>query len=219
MDTTIVKEGEVAFAVPGAELNNLIDHLKLRERGFFLLGQSWGGMFGGAYASLRQKGLKKIVLSGAPGSIPLLAQSSRNLLAALPEKTRKTLEECGRKGDHTSPEFEQASKIFYSRCACRLDPYPKDVIAAFNNLADDPTSYLTMTFKDWEGWKEGHKIEVETLLLNGQYNEATDVCVRPWFSSIPKVRWVTIENASHMCHWEQRQRYIQLVGNFLSPIL
>ncbi|KAI0414008.1 Alpha/Beta hydrolase protein [Xylaria grammica] len=209
------------------ELDNLVDHLQLRDRGFYLLGQSWGGMLGGAYAALRPRGLKKIVLSGAPGSIPLLAQGARDLLASLPEHTRATLAECDRKGDHESQEFQQASKVFYDRHVCRLDPYPEDVMCAFKNLKEDPTAYMTMqgpsefiivgTFKDWEGWKEGHKIEAQALLINGQYDEATDLCVQPWFSSIPKVKWVTIEGASHMVHWEQRERYIQVVGGFLKP--
>ncbi|KAI0388997.1 Alpha/Beta hydrolase protein [Xylariaceae sp. FL0594] len=209
------------------ELDNLIEHLQLRDRGYFLLGQSWGGMLAGAYASLRPRGLKKIVLAGAPGSVPLLAQGARALLAALPQEARETLEECERKGDHESPEFEKASQVFYARHVCRLDPYPEDILSAFKNLKDDPTSYMTMqgasefiitgTFKDWEGWKEGHKIEALTLLINGQYDEATDLCVQPWFSSIPKVRWVTVAEASHMVHWEQRERFIDLVGNFLCP--
>ncbi|KAI1166442.1 Alpha/Beta hydrolase protein [Nemania serpens] len=177
------------------ELDNLIDHLKLRSNGFFLLGHSWGGMLGGA------ENLQKIILSGAPGSVPLLAQGSRNLLAALPEVKRVTLEECDRKGDHESPEFEQASKVFYDRHVCRLNPYPEDVLSAFKNLKrpyfilDDvsPSEFIIVgTLKNWEGWKEGHNIEVQAMLVNGQYDEATDLCMQPWFSSIPKVRWVTI---------------------------
>ncbi|KAK4182078.1 Alpha/Beta hydrolase protein [Podospora australis] len=42
-----------------AELDNLIDHLNVREKGFYLLGQSWGGVLTGIYASLRPKGLQK----------------------------------------------------------------------------------------------------------------------------------------------------------------
>lgn len=126
------------------ELDNLIDHLQLRSNGFFLLGHSWGGMFGGAYASLRPIGLKKLILSAAPGSVPLMEQGLQKLLAALPEETRATLEECERKGDHESPEFEQASKVFYDRHVYRLDPYPEDLLSAFKNLKEDPTSYLTM---------------------------------------------------------------------------
>ncbi|TRX96934.1 hypothetical protein FHL15_002240 [Xylaria flabelliformis] len=208
------------------ELDNLIDHLNLRQKGFYLFGQSWGGMLGGAYAALRPRSLKKLILSGAPASIPLLAKGSRELLAALPEPARSMLEECEKKGDHESEEFENAAKEFYARHVCRLEPYPDDLISAFKNLKDDPSVYMTMqgpsefviigSFKDWEGWRDAHKIEVETLLLNGKYDEATDQCIKPWFTHIPKVRWVTLENSSHMAHFEERDRYIQLVGDFLS---
>ncbi|KAI1823341.1 Alpha/Beta hydrolase protein [Xylaria intraflava] len=208
------------------ELDNLVDHLHLREKGFFLLGQSWGGMLGSSYAALRPRGLRKLVLSGSPASIPLLVKGSRELLAALPEPARTTLEECDKRGDHESEEFENASKEFYNRHVCRLDPYPDDVMSAFVNLKDDPSVYLTMqgpsefvitgSFKDWEGWKFAHKIEVETFLLNGRYDEATDQSIKPWFTHIPKVRWVTLENSSHMSHFEERERYMELVGEFLS---
>lgn len=36
----------------------------------------------------------------------------------------------------------------------------------------------------------------------------------PWFTTIPKVRWVTL-GGSHMSHWEDRERYMQEVGDFL----
>ncbi|KAI3342536.1 Alpha/Beta hydrolase protein [Ustulina deusta] len=208
------------------ELDNLVDHLQLRTKGFCLIGQSWGGMLGGAYASLRPQGLKKLILAGAPASIPLLAKGARELLAALPKAARTTLEECDKRGDHESEEFENAAKEFYARHVCRLDPYPADVLCAFKNLKDDPSAYQTMqgpsefvivgSFRDWEGWREAHKIEAETLLLNGRYDEATDQCIKPWFDHIPKVKWVTLENSSHMAHFEERDRFIQLVGEFLS---
>ncbi|KAJ2984706.1 hypothetical protein NUW58_g5920 [Xylaria curta] len=190
------------------ELDNLVDHLQLRAKGFYVFGQSWGGMLGGAYAALQPQGLRKLILSGAPASIPLLAKGAREL------------------GDHESEEFETAAKEFYARHVCRLDPYPDDVLRAFENLKDGPSVYVTMqgpsefvivgSFKDWEGWRDAHKIEAETLLLNGRYDEATDQCIKPWFSHIRRVKWVTLENSNHMAHFEERDRYIQLVGEFLS---
>jgi pimeloyl-ACP methyl ester carboxylesterase len=71
------------------------------------------------------------------------------------------------------------------------------------------------SFKNWEGWPEGHKINVPTLLLNGRYDEVTDLYMEPWFRTIPKVRWVTLENSSHMGCWENRGRYMQVCGGFL----
>lgn len=49
------------------ELDNLIDHLCLRNTGFHLVGQSWGGMLAAAYAAKQPVGLKKIVLQATPG--------------------------------------------------------------------------------------------------------------------------------------------------------
>ncbi|KAI0537898.1 Alpha/Beta hydrolase protein [Xylaria digitata] len=196
------------------ELDNLVDHLQLRVKGFYLIGHSWGGMLGGAYAALQPRGLKGLILSGAPASIPLLVKGARELLAALPEPARTTLEECDKRGDHESEEFENASKESYAQHVCRLDPYPVDVLCAFKNLKDT----LPLTIPWPSEFVIAHKIEVETLLLNGRYDEATDQCVKPWFTHIPKVKWVTLENSNHMIHFEERDRYIQLVGEFLSDL-
>ncbi|GAB1319329.1 hypothetical protein MFIFM68171_09539 [Madurella fahalii] len=208
------------------ELDNLIGHLKLRDKGFYILGQSWGGVLCGAYASRRPKGLRKAIIASGPASIPLYVQGCQTLLAELPPDIRETLEDCDRRGDHESETFEKAASIFYKRHVCRLDPYPDDVLSAFKNLKEDPTSYLTVqgpsefviigSIKDWEGWQDAHNINVETLLLNGRYDEVTNLSVEPWFKNIPRVKWVTLENSSHMAHFEERERYMQVCGEFLS---
>ncbi|KAI1205004.1 proline iminopeptidase [Annulohypoxylon truncatum] len=208
------------------ELENLVRHFNLHQLGFYILGQSWGGIFGGAYASSRPEGLRKLVLAGAPASIPLYAKGCRDLLSQLPKDVRETIEECERKGDFESPEYEKASAVFYGQHVCRLDPFPEPVMMAFQHLHEDPTAYLTIqgpseftiigNFKDWEGWKEAHNINVPTLLINGKYDEVTDSCVKPWFNTIPRIRWVTLENSSHMTHFEERDRFMELCGEFLS---
>ncbi|KAK3983816.1 L-amino acid amidase [Cladorrhinum sp. PSN332] len=173
------------------ELDNLIDKLKLREKGFHVLGQSWA------------------VISSGPASIPLDVKGCEGLLAALPPDVRKTLEDCDRQGDHENEEFEKASAVFYARHVCRLDPYPDEVLTAFKHLKEDPTAYLTI-----QGPSEF--IEVETLLINGRYDEVTSLSIEPWFKHIPKVKWVTLENSSHMAHYEDREGYMEIVGKFLS---
>ena len=71
------------------------------------------------------------------------------------------------------------------------------------------------SIKGWEGWKRAQNIEVETLLINGQNDEVTNLSMYPWFKKIPKVRWVTL-GGTHMSHWEDRDRYMQEVGDFLN---
>ncbi|RYP43687.1 hypothetical protein DL768_009788 [Monosporascus sp. mg162] len=209
-----------------AELDNLIDHLQLRSKGFYLLGQSWGGMLAGMYAARRPKGLKKLVIAGAPASFPLFVEGGKRLRAQLPADIQKILEEGDRTGNLETPEYERASTIFYARHVCRIDPLPQPVQQAFINLKDDPTAYNTMqgpseivvdgSLKDWDGSEQAKNINVDTLLLNGRHDEVSELCVEPWFRSIPRIKWVVFENSSHMAHWEERDRFMQLVGTFLT---
>ncbi|KAF3062242.1 L-amino acid amidase [Daldinia childiae] len=161
-----------------AELNNLVDHLGLREKGFFVAGQSWGGMLA--------------------GSFPLFMEYGKTLRAALPADIREILEAGDRDGSYETSEYERASAFFYSRHVCSLDPLPEPVKQAFVNLKNDPTAYHTMqgpseividgNLKDWEGWKDAHNIQVDTLLLNGRYDEVGEPCVEPWVSIITYFR-------------------------------
>lgn len=126
------------------ELDNLVDYLKLRDTGFYLLGHSWGGMFGSLYASRRPRGLKKLINSSGPASVPLIVKGYDKLFAALPDDIRKIIEDAMKSGDYDSPEFEKATAVFYSRHMCRLDPMPAGVQCAFEHLKEDPTAYLTL---------------------------------------------------------------------------
>ncbi|KAJ8123100.1 hypothetical protein ONZ43_g865 [Nemania bipapillata] len=164
------------------ELDNLVNHLKLRQKGFYLFGTSWGGMLGSTYASRNPEGLRKLVISGCPASIPLYMESCKELLAELPKDVRETLEECDRKGDHESEAFQKAAAVWNKRYHCLIDPLPEAIQESSRNLKDDPTSYVTMqgpsefvivgtAFKGWEGFKFGHLIEVPTLIINGEHDE------------------------------------------------
>ncbi|KAI0112209.1 proline iminopeptidase [Nemania sp. FL0031] len=222
------KNGDDSFWTFGLfikELENLVTHLKLHQLGFYILGQSWGGMLGAAYASQRPEGLRKLILAGAPASIPLYAKGCRDLLSQMPQGNRTVIEECEAKGDFESEEYEVASFAFYQQHLCRLDPFPDQLMQSLSHLKEDPSAYLTMqgpseftitgNFKAWEGWKAAPNIEVPTLLLNGRYDEVQDACVEPWFRTIPRIRWVTLESSSHMSHFEERDRFIDLCGTFL----
>ncbi|KAI1087780.1 proline-specific peptidase [Rostrohypoxylon terebratum] len=195
------------------QLDEFVDHLGVRDSGFHVLGQSWGGMLGSAYAARRPRGLRRLVLSGAPASMPLYKQACKIRLAELPEDVGRMLKECNTKGDHKSAEFKGAALVFIRRFMCKLDLLPKPIQKTFKNVRDNSTAYVTMqghsefdtvgSLKDWEGWKDAHNIKAETLLLNGRHDEVMDFVVEPFFKTINKVKW------------EDRERFMQLVGDFL----
>jgi pimeloyl-ACP methyl ester carboxylesterase len=54
------------------------------------------------------------------------------------------------------------------------------------------------------------------LVLNGEFDEATDDVQKPFFNNIEKVRWVTMNGVAHMGYLEQPDKYISIVTDFLS---
>lgn len=63
--------------------------------------------------------------------------------------------------------------------------------------------------------EDAHKINVPTLLLNGRYDQAQDSSIKPYFERIPRVKWVQFNESSHTAHFEEHERFIEVVGEFL----
>jgi pimeloyl-ACP methyl ester carboxylesterase len=60
------------------------------------------------------------------------------------------------------------------------------------------------------------KIKVPTLLLNGSADEAQDVAMQPFFDQIEKVKWITIDEAAHFIHVDQREKFMKHLEAFLA---
>ena len=74
---------------------------------------------------------------------------------------------------------------------------------------------ITGSLKTWSIIDRLPLIDAQVLIINGSYDEAQDSCVAPYFEHIRKVKWITVEGASHFTHVERRGRYMQVVGDFL----
>ena len=72
------------------------------------------------------------------------------------------------------------------------------------------------SLKDWTAAPIMKDIKVPTLLMNGAEDEATDLCVRPYFRGLSNVKWITLDNAAHFSHVDQREKTMVHVANFLA---
>ena len=207
------------------ELDNLLRHLGIAGA-YHILGQSWGGMLGAEHAVLRPKGLKALVISDSPASMETWVTEANKLREALPAEVQATLLAHEKAGTTSSPEYVKATRVFYDRHVCRVNPWPPEVARTFAALEEDPTVYVTMngpnefhvlgTLKHWSIVDRLHLIQAPTLLISGKYDEATPACVQPYADRIKNVRWVKFENSSHMPHVEETERYLKVVGDFLA---
>jgi L-proline amide hydrolase len=207
------------------ELNALLEHLGIAER-YHVLGQSWGGMLGMEHALEQPSGLRSLIVADSPSSIELWVQEANRLRSLLPEDVQETLTRHEQAGTTDSPEYERAVMVFYERHLCRIVPFPDSVQRSFAQLNAEPTVYHTMNgpsefhvigkLRSWNITPRLSEIRVPVLVISGEYDEATPTVVRPIAEAIPDVRWELIEDASHMPHVEQPERFMPLVEAFLA---
>ncbi|KAJ3508467.1 hypothetical protein NMY22_g16607 [Coprinellus aureogranulatus] len=220
------KIGDTKFWTEGlflGELNNLITKLDIKE--YDLFGHSWGGMLGARHATQHPPGLKHLILMSSPASMELWVQSVNGLRAKLPADVRRVLDENEENGTTESPEYQEAVEFFYSRHLIRIDPTPEAVAEGFATIASDPTVYLTMngpnefsvsgSLRNWTIVSDIPKIQVPTLVTNGAHDEAQDIVVLPYVKRLPHGKWVKFLDSAHMAHYEEREKFMKTVADFL----
>lgn len=207
------------------KLDNLVDALGLHQRGFDILGHSWGGMFGSAYATTQPLGLRRMIITNSPAEASLWEEAARSLVKRLPADVQKVLEnETNYSID--SIEYQQAMEAFRRKFFCKVEPWPApEVQTAMGHLQEDPTSFATMkgfsemsiagNLKHWRVTDRLHKVQAPVLLINGVDDQAQDSAVLPFFQNLKKVKRVTLENASHATHLELPEKMLELVASFL----
>ena len=210
-----------------AELDNLLQKLGIADA-YALLGQSWGGMLAAEHAVRRPGGLRALVIANSPASMALWSSEALRLRTALPQDVQDALTRNEEAGSIDSVEYHEASRVFYDRHVCRIQPWPDEVARTFTAMDIDPTVYHAMngptefhvigSMKDWSIIDRLDRIQVPTLLISGRYDEATPATVQPYADLIPDVRWTIFENSSHMPHVEEREACMRTVNDFLDGV-
>jgi len=205
------------------ELVLLTEHLGISNK-YNIVGQSWGGMLGMQFAITKPKGLNALVVADSPASMEVWVSEANKLRKELPPEVEATLLKHEAAGTTEDPEYIAAVDVFYSRHLCRI-PQPPYVVASFEQLAADPTVYHTMngpsefhvigSLKHWDIRPQLKEISAPTLLVSGQYDEATPAMVKEINGLIPGSRWELFAESSHMPHVEEPAKFKRVVSEFL----
>lgn len=205
------------------ELQLLTEHLGISAK-YNIIGQSWGGMLGMQFATHNPKGLNALVVADSPASMEVWVSEANKLRKELPAEVEATLLKHEAAGTTEDPEYVAAVDVFYSRHLCRI-PQPPYVVASFDQLAKDPTVYHTMngpsefhvigSLKTWDIRTQLKNISVPTLLVSGQYDEATPAMVKEIHGLIPGSKWELFTESSHMPHVEEPAKFMRIVSSFL----
>ncbi|TFK62407.1 proline-specific peptidase [Pluteus cervinus] len=211
------------------ELDNLLKHFGIFDD-FDLLGNSWGGMLAGQYAATRRPaGLNRLIVSNSPASEELYVSGLNNLLAKFPQEIQDALKTHEEDDTLEAQEYRDALRQFQGKHMCTIVPWPAKLKESFVAVEKNPSVALTMfgpyTFKtsgtqhNWSIVDILHQIRCPTLLIGSAQDTVQPEAVVPWWTRVPKIKWVNLEHSSHLPHFEEPDRYFDVVIDFLKASL
>lgn len=205
----------------------MIRHALALER-VHVLGHSWGGMLAMEYALTQPEGLASLILSNTAASMLEWRAEANRLVAELPLEVQQTIRKHESQGTTDSPEYQEACRVFSRRHAeDHIDPKPEWVKQAFTKLENNevlltmwgPSAfYATGTLIDWDITHQLSEIRLPTLVIAARYDEATPALAETVQRGIPGSELTIFENSAHFAHIEEAERYVQVLGQFLSRV-
>lgn len=188
-----------------------------------LIGNSWGGMLAMEYLLTRPTGVISAIIGSSPASIPLWVAEANRLRQELPPDVQATLLQHEAAGTTDSAEYQAAITVFYGRHVCRMEPWPQDLLDAFNNMGaqvyntmNGPSEFHVIgKIKDWNISARLPEIDVPVLITSGRYDECTPMQAEIVHRGIPGSEWVLFENSAHVSHLEEQEMYMGIAETFL----
>ncbi|PPQ72372.1 hypothetical protein CVT24_002072 [Panaeolus cyanescens] len=207
------------------ELDNLLRALNIYDD-FDLLGQSWGGMLGGQYAATHTPpGLKRLIIANSPASTKLNSIGYNHHLDQFPPEFAAMVRKHEADGTTASKEYQEAFHKFSVKHVCTVVPWPKELVESFDVMEKNPTVYHVMygtaefnvlgTMKDWDIVPILHRIVCPTLLISAPLDSIQEIACIPFFTQIQKVKWVQLQNSTHLAVFEEPERYFEAILDFL----
>ena len=186
-------------------------------------GQSFGGMLAQEYALAYPDSLRTLMLASTICSASFHRSELARLIDAFPAETAAILRYAHATGDVGIPGYWDASAEFWARHVCRLDPYPPEMqqstdetsAVVFSTMWGPDDVAMVGNLADWDISDRIAAITIPTLLTVGAYDELTPASSRMIGERIAGSELVMFHESSHQAHWEERERYMQTVGDFL----
>jgi proline iminopeptidase len=128
-----------------------------------------------------------------------------------------------RKEAFDDPAYARAAMAFYRRHICRLRTWPRELTRSLRDVSLPvyrtmwgPSEFAVQgSLRYWDVTDRLPTIRVPTLITGGKYDEITPRIARTLHRAIRGSELAIFPNSSHLPMWEERERYMQVVGRFL----
>ncbi len=204
------------------EIDIIRKELNLSE--VHLMGQSWGAMLAVEYMLRNNpEGVKSLVLSGPYLSTALWSADQQYWISQMPDNYRDSIKKFEEQKNYTAPGYLEAVDAFYKEHLCRINPWPKPLMDAFEKMGTSVYLYMfgpseftiTGTLMNKDLTEELSKINVPVLFTCGEFDEARPETVRYFQSKVSDCDLHVFKGASHSHILESTKEYISVVSKFL----
>ena len=204
------------------ELARVREALGLKE--VHLFGHSWGTILAAEYMFTRHPtGVRSLILAGPVMSVPRWIHDADSLRSTLPDSIQKILSKNERAGTTASSEYQSAMGVFYHRFLELRNPWTAvtdTVFAQLNeqiyNYMEGPSEFtITGTLKGYDRTADLGKIEVPTLFLGGDCDEAPPATVEYYHELTPGSEMLIIPGAGHLTTQDKPEDTVAGVRAFL----
>jgi len=193
---------------------------------FYLYGHSWGTQLGLDYYLKYPDHIKALVLASPALSVSKWINDAEELIATLPDSNQVAIKINVEKGTYDSPEYQQALNVYYQNFVAKKLPWDANMDSTFSQANEEIYNYMfgpseftvTGNLKDYERSDKLAEIDIPTLFICGEYDEARSSTVKYYQSLTPGSKFAMIEDAAHITMHDNPKQNNQVIENFLLEI-
>ena len=183
-------------------------------------------MLGTDYYLAHPESIASLILSSPCLSIARWLQDCNTYRQQLPADVQEVLTRHEAAGTTDAQEYKDATEEFNKRHVLRLDPHPEPILkgrqmrgtVVYETMWGPNEFYMDGNLKEYDRSGDLHRIRVPTLYSCGRVDEAAPDTVA-WYASLtPQAEFVVYEHSAHMPYWEETDRYISVVRDFLTRV-
>ena len=194
-----------------------------------LIGHSWGATVALEYLlTVEHDGVLSVVLVGPLIGTERWLQDADALVETLPPETQEAIRIATATGDYATPEFRAANDVFMSKFLRRTPRESRDLPACAARPPGDsglyeymwgPSEFVsTGTLRDHNRIDRLPELDLPTLFLVGEYDEARPETMREFQALVPTSSVEVIPDAGHASHVDQPEAFNAAILEFLAEV-
>ena len=192
----------------------------------YLYGQSWGTALSLEYYLKYPEHVDGIIFSSPYFSTKRWIKDANELVETLPDSIQKIIRTNEKNKTFSNQEYKDAVDLFYSRFLRRKERSPEVIDTAGKYFGTNVYEYMwgpseftaTGTLLKYDRIDKLSEVDIPTLFITGEYDEARPSTVKYYQSLVPNARFQEISNSGHATLNDNPEEAIDAVKAFLVEI-